>query len=259
MLRVSPVHPEGPRYAASLVFLPGLWVGSEIWRSAASYFGHRGWQGYLIDTRSVGGGIATRAHAVAAHLRSLESPPILLGIDAGAVVALAAAHTSTVRALVLLSPLVPGSPTTHAVTWSWRLVWGLLRGRAVRPPSGRLAELVLGELSGHALGDRGDEDARLLADLARRAGTIRRSSAPTLVLRGTADPLLGREDARTFADATGADLEDLASAGHWPIVGPAWPRCVETVHRWLVRRLGEPLLDLHAESMADRGDESDAE
>jgi hypothetical protein len=43
-------------------------------------------------------------------------------------------------------------------------------------------------------------------------------------------------------------------------VESGWQGTVDLLHRWLVRRLGEPLLEFHAEAMAERdagGDDPD--
>ena len=55
-----------------------------------------------------------------------------------------------------------------------------------------------------------------------------------------------------LADALGAEHTEIAGAAHWPIVAPSWRPTADAVHRWLVRRLGEPLLELYGEMMAER-------
>ncbi|HJW70219.1 MAG TPA: hypothetical protein VJ829_12735, partial [Candidatus Binatia bacterium] len=64
--------------------------------------------------------------------------------------------------------------------------------------------------------------------------------------------LLPRDAAMALAAALGAEQTEIEGAAHWPIVAPAWQHTADVVHRWLVRRLGEPLLDLYAEMMAER-------
>jgi len=258
MVIATPVHPEGPRYAAPIAYFSGVWMGSQVWRQAASYLAHRGWAGTLLDTRAVAGGIAARAAAAAEHLRALPAAPVLVGHDAGALVALAAAALIDVPALVLVSPLSPGAPGTHAIAWSPGLVWSLIRRRSVPPPKGSHAEAFFAGLLPEARRTAGSEHPRLLAELARRT-RIRRPTAmpPTLVLRGGADPVLSRDDARRVASDLGAELHEIAEQGHWPLASPAWQECVHRMHRWLVQRLGAPNLELYAEAMADRGDDPD--
>jgi len=49
----------------------------------------------------------------------------------------------------------------------------------------------------------------------------------------------------------------LPGAAHWPLVESRWQQTVDLLHRWLVRQLGEALLELHAEAMAERDAEPD--
>jgi len=44
----------------------------------------------------------------------------------------------------------------------------------------------------------------------------------------------------------------LEGAGHWLLGDAGWQPAVSLVHRWLVQRLGEPLLETYAEAQADR-------
>jgi pimeloyl-ACP methyl ester carboxylesterase len=78
---------------------------------------------------------------------------------------------------------------------------------------------------------------------------------PALVVAGEHDPLLAPADAGVLAEALGAEIRVLVGAGHWPLAGPMWQGAVDLVHRWVVQTLGEPLLELHAETMAEREEE----
>jgi non-heme chloroperoxidase len=257
MLTATPVHPEGPRYAAPLVYLAGLWVAPAVWRPVATYLAHRGWAGRLLDCRAVRGGIAARADAVAADLAKRAPHPVLVAHDAGAIVALAVAAKVPVRALVLVSPLVPGAAGTHAVTWSRGLLWALLRRRPMGPPSGRAGDVYLGGLTAAARAATADEDPRVLSELARRSRVRRPPGAPpALVVRGGSDPVVSNDDARGLAGDLGADLAEIPEHGHWLLAAPAWQETVHRVHRWLVQRLGEDNLELYAEAMADRDDDA---
>ena len=255
MIPATSVHPEGSRYGASIVYLPGLWLGPEALRPAASFFGHRGWAGTILDLRGVPGGIPARADAVAAHVRGLSTPPVLVAEDAGAVVALAVAARVTVAALVLASPLRPGTPPAHALGWSRGLVWALLRRRPLPRPGGPVAAAFFDAVPPGVVAAAGVEDPRVLAALCRRT-PLRRAAVmpPTLVLRGRLDPLVGSEDARALAAELDAELDELPEGRHRLLSGPAWQQAVRRTHRWLVRRLGEANLELYAEAMADRDD-----
>jgi pimeloyl-ACP methyl ester carboxylesterase len=254
MVVATAVHPEGPRYGASLVFLPGLWSSAQVWKPVASFLAHRGWAGTLLDdVRAGGGGIAARADRVAAHSRALASPPILVGHDAGATIALAAAGRVAVRALVLVSPLVPGARGTHALTWSRGLPWALVRRRPVGTPGGAVGAAFAKGRPPDASAASPGEDPRLLAELSRRRRDARPlPMPPTVVLRGGTDPFVSPDDARGLASSLDADLQEIPERGHWLIAPPAWQDCAGRIHRWLIQRLGEAELEFYAEAMADR-------
>ena len=257
MVKTSPMHPEGPRYGAALVFLPGLWAGADVWRRAASYFAHRGWEGTLVELRDVAGGVDARVRAVVDVVRRLPAAPVLVVHDAGALVALAVARECPVRALVLVAPLLPGTPATRGFVWSWRLVWALLTRRRVEPPRSPVGRAVFQELSVAMRDALGAEDARTLAAMLRRTTIAPPDgrACPILVVRGTRDALLSHAAAHDFAASLSGTLEEIDGGGHWLMLDAQWTRCVERMHRWLVQRLGEPLLELHAEAMAERDEE----
>jgi pimeloyl-ACP methyl ester carboxylesterase len=75
---------------------------------------------------------------------------------------------------------------------------------------------------------------------------------PTLLLSGERDALLPPAAARRLADELGGEAAVLAGAPHWLLGSAHWLACASRVHRWLVHRLGEPLLELYAETMAER-------
>jgi pimeloyl-ACP methyl ester carboxylesterase len=131
----------------------------------------------------------------------------------------------------------------------------MMARRRLPLPTGPVADVVLREISPGDRAALGPEDARVLGELARAAPLPRPSSMPAaLVVAGTHDPLLPREAARAFAAGIGADHVEI-EGGHWLIVGSGWQACVGAVHRWLVRRGGDALLELYEEAMAERGDD----
>src|SRR5712691_13543848 len=117
MLTDETVPPEGGRYAASLVLLPGLWAGRDAWRGFATFLAHRGWECRLLDLRG-SGGFAARAAALEEYQGALPGPAVLLGHDAGALLAAATGRRAT--AVVLLAPLVPGSAAVRTLTLETR-------------------------------------------------------------------------------------------------------------------------------------------
>ena len=262
MLHATFFHPEGPRYSAPLVLLPGLWAGASSWRGVASYLAHRGWECHVLGLRTHGDGIAARAVEVVAYARRLAAPAVLIGHDAGALVALAAAAHGAAAAVVLLAPLVPGSGGARTVTLRPAALPALIFGRRVPPPSGHARRLLLSGLPGAArelaASQLDAESPAAVLDVARaRIDPAPLGGVPGLVIAGTDDPLLPPASASAFAREIGAVHESLANAGHWLLAGPVWQRTVGLVHRWVVRQLGEPLLDLYAETIAERDADDD--
>ena len=248
MMQATPVHAESARYAVPLLFLPELWAPASVWLPVATFLGHRGWESELLHLRGVRD-LAERIEGVVAHARRLPQPPILIGHGAGAVVAMHAARIGPASAAVLIAPLVPGSAPLGALARRWDAVAALLLGRAIPPPRGHGARRVFGEV----LEGLEDEPARAVFDVVRgRSRTGVPLGVPTLVVGGSHDPLLPRDAATRLADALGAEHTEIAGAAHWPIVAPSWRPTADAVHRWLVRRLGEPLLELYGEMMAER-------
>jgi pimeloyl-ACP methyl ester carboxylesterase len=99
----------------------------------------------------------------------------------------------------------------------------------------------------------GAEDAAAVREVVwGRVRPAATGAVPILVVVGERDPLLPRPSADALARSLGAELRVLAGAGHWLLADAGWQPAVSLVHRWLVQRLGEPLLETYAEAQADR-------
>src|SRR2546427_7516993 len=99
----EPVHAEAARYATSLLFLPGLWAGPELWRDVAGYLAHRGWESGLVDLRTAAGGLEGRAQAVVDYAAGLPAPPVLVGHHPRGVAAVAAPRRGKSAAVLLVA------------------------------------------------------------------------------------------------------------------------------------------------------------
>jgi pimeloyl-ACP methyl ester carboxylesterase len=257
MVTVETLAGEGPRYTAPMVCLPALWAGPASWRSAGALLAHRGWDCHLVDIRGVPGGVAARAAAVGAYAETLGAPPVLVGHDGGALVALATAARTPLAALVLVAPL----HARRAVGLGARGMLALVLGRPVPPPTASHWLDLPASAAASVRAGLGPEDARAVREtLWGRGAAEAVLSVPTLVVAGTHDRLLPPSAASTVARALGAEFACVEDAGHWLLAGAAWQATVRLVHRWLVQALGESLLDRYAEAMAERAvDESDEE
>jgi pimeloyl-ACP methyl ester carboxylesterase len=263
MLTAETVPAEGARYAASVVLVPGLWAPSGAWRAVATYLAHRGWDCHLPDLRAVAGGLAARAAALSELTATLPSRAVLVGHDGGALAALGAARQAPAASLVLVAPLVPGSREARTLVRRLRSLWALVGGGRVPPPDGDAAALLCGELPAptraQVLAALGSDDAAAVRDVVWGRVALAPAPVPTLLVSGARDPLLPPPAAATLAATLGAEHRTLEQAGHWPLAGAAWQPTVDLVHRWLVQRLGEPLLELYPEAMVERGDQGEDE
>jgi len=194
--------------------------------------------------------------AVTASLAGRGRPVVLIAHDAAAVVAShVARRTRMVAAVVLVAPLDPACSAVRQLTRRWDVVVGLLRGSLLRPPAGSVATRCYGPVAERIPAGLVPEHPRAVLDVVRKRLLLEAAPVPAAILSGADDPLL--PDPPGLAQRLGAEWFGLGAQGHWPLVGTAAEETAAVVHRWLVRRLGEPLLELHAEAMAARDAEEE--
>src|SRR5438046_2594297 len=129
---------------------------------------------------------------------------------------------------------------------------GLWAGSPVPAPVGPAAA-AWADLPPALRASTGPEDATAVREIVwGRVRPVAAAGVPTLVVAGAGDPLLSPPAADALARSLGAELRVLEGAGHWSLAGAGWQPTVSLVHRWLVQRLGEPLLETYAEALADR-------
>lgn len=246
---VTLLPPESERYRAELVFVHGLWVDSRIWRAVAAGFAHRGWTCVLVDPlpSSAESERSAALHRMARVVARRAAPPIVVGHDAGALVALQLAARGQVRAAVAIAPLLEGVPAVGS-----RLARFALRLRAdaarVAPPDpahaffAGIAEDKRRDLAG-ALGV---ETVGALREVERLA-TPARPAVPALLVAPEDDPVASPIAAEICARGIEADFLRIPG-GHWPMLAPRADDWITQVHRWLIKRVAHDLLVL-------RGDE----
>ncbi len=242
------IEGENERYAAPLVFLHGLWAGPEIWRPMAHGFAHRGWRCALADTRDSAReapGFEAWCEEVLRQLAPLDDAAVLVGHDAGALVALALAERGAVRAAVAVAPLLEG--VTGVLDPFTRLRGRLGLGTA-EPPS-----------QGHPYREAASEQARAIlmealaaepagrpASLRGRAVTPGAAPVPSLLVAQTSDAVVPRPLVEVTANGIEADTLCLPGS-HWPMLESQPDAWISPVHRWLIRRLGPALLLLQGD------------
>ncbi len=240
---VTATAAERPKYDAPLLFVHGLWTGIWIWRNFATHLAHRGWSSYQVVLRS-------SAEAPGADLTvslqrvvdRLDSPPIVIGHGAGGLLAM---RLGGLRAAVGLTPLLPENLHRDPVLASVRArLWRGLR-RPFRP-SRRQAARFLGVRAEVLVAEPPP-----WIDSFRRGAPLSNGSLPSfprLLMAGAEDRRSPPAAVAQLAARLSADFHTCAGADHALPFGATWERAVGEVHRWAIKRLGEPLLLL-------RGDE----
>lgn len=246
---VTLLPPESERYRAELIFVHGLWVDSRIWRGVAAGFAHRGWSCVLVDrapssTQSDEPSWASRVARVAAER---EVQPIVIGHDAGALVALDLAARGAVRAAVAIAPLLDGTSPLQSA--SARLARRLRGDRAPIAPPDPTHGFFAGIPDDRRVDVAGALGAERLAALREvdRLATPVRPAVPTLLVAPHDDRLVTPVAIEICARGIEADFLRVRG-GHWPMLETRADEWITQVHRWLIKNAGHDLLVL-------RGDE----
>jgi len=262
-LGVEETLPERSKFTAPLLLIHGLWAGHWSWQAYAGYLAHRGWECWAIDLRGRPASRPVRdvgkvslqdyVDDVAEVTRGLETQPILMGHGLGGLVALAAAASLRVRALVVLAPLVPRGWTAAAhpplLFIRLKTLPALLWRRPLSPPPRALAASCL--LAGLPPTAQQSVWSRLVPDSGALVYNLVRGRLPfpalpglppLLVVVGAEDQLTPVSAARQLAERLHADYQEHPKRGHWLLEGPGWEETAASIHRWLVKSLGESLL-----------------
>ena len=241
---------EGQKFTAPILCVHGLWSTEVIWRAFSGFLTHRGWETIAIRLRGRDG---TEPDTVEQHvddlrsaIRSRPAPPVILGHDLGALLALRVAESAA--AVVAIAPLVPppiGNLEVLKNAGGWLERW---RGGPLSRPRGRRLDAA------YSAGDPATrESVTMLADLREYDRKLTRPARPLpiLVVAGALDPVTPPDAARRLAEQTGAELELIETAGHALLSEPGWEERVSRIHRWLIRHLGVDLLALYEESLEE--------
>jgi pimeloyl-ACP methyl ester carboxylesterase len=205
--------------------------------------------------------LSDMADDAAGLLAELElAPAHVIGASMGGMIAqtLAARHPRSVRSLVSIMSntgrLLSGQPALKLYPFFLR-----------RPADGRAQYIAHFERLFAAIGSTGlprdAEEIRALAGTSYdrdhdpagpgrqlaailasgdRTAELRRITAPTLVVHGTADPLVGPSGGRATARAiSGAKLMNIASMGH-DLPRAVWPRLINAIEENAMRAGGSP-------------------
>lgn len=246
---------ESPKFAASLVFIHGLWCTAAVWRRFMGLFAHRGWACSALNLRGHvhrGRGVALASVRFADYLTDVRdvlaactAPPVLIGHDLGGLLALASAPAA--RAVVALAPVVPRDLATagHPLLSSWRARLALACTRPLPAPRRAIGAAYFGV---DAPGGTTPESSAVARELARGAIALPQcGEVPALVLAGAADRFAPARDVERLATQVGASFRCIAGASHALPWAPGWEHRGAEIHRWLIQTLGDGLLLLRAE------------
>jgi pimeloyl-ACP methyl ester carboxylesterase len=240
-LRADVLEGEGAKYTGPMLLLHGLWDTPAVWQRFMGYLAHRGWHCFALHLQSGSipvDSLQVHLENVRASIESLDAAPVILGHDLGAYLALRMAGSA--RAVVAVSPLVL-PPLVSCSPLHLDAAAGFVARYLLRTarPARRWSHLF-------AAGVR--ESTELLRELVLGQPPPEPSSVPCMVMRGELDPILLVDAAQALAARTGADLVLCPSASHRIPAEPGWESRVGEIHRWIVQRLGAPLLALYEET-----------
>ncbi len=236
---------ERAKFTAPLVLVHGLWDDPKSWRRFMGFLSHRGWRCAAVGwpEEAQRSSLATRqaalGEALAQAREQLDGAPVIIGHDLGGLQAMRFADS--VRAAVAIAPLVDASASALASSGTW--MQRLRRG--VDREAGR-------SLTEHYPAGRHSEPTALLGELpAALSESPPASDVPRLMVTGADDRLAPPDAVRDFATGSSAAVE-VVPGGHALHLEDRWEAAASTIHRWLIRSLGEELLALYDEAWADR-------
>ena len=252
---VESVAAETPKFTAPMVMIHGLWCTAAAWHPFMGYFAHRGWRCHALTLRAHTDG--TRATVgrvrfvdyvedVKQVIAACDAPPVLVGHDVGGLLALHAG-LPTVRAVVALAPLLPGSLSTapNPLFSGFGARLAARSARSLAAPRGKFAARYFAQgVPGGTVPESGSVAQEL------RGHDLRiplRSGIPALLVVGDDDPFCTKDDVARLVRNSRVQIQSVAGAGHALPWEQGWERRVSEIHRWLIHSLGDDLLAWRAE------------
>ncbi len=265
--RFETIAAESEKFTAPLLFVHGLWASAAVWRKFMGYCAHRGWTCHALVLP--GGGRSTAAQdpqgllgemasSLTTAIDTMPHPPILIGHDLGGLLALS--NPGNARAVVALAPLWTKSFDTvsRKLCGGWNSQLAYWQDRQCKPSPGRWCDEYMP--AAERVGLATTESARFARSLCRlmrnqaapeffqrpveqRAEvSSQRPIVPALVVAGENDLFAPPAHLRELAAELGAAHTVIPNTRHALPWDEGWDRAVATVHRWLVKTLGEDLL-----------------
>jgi pimeloyl-ACP methyl ester carboxylesterase len=253
--------PAQTKFKSSLLLVHGLWSGAWCWQSWATHFCNLGWESVAIDLRRRSPQNLTEGpqrlsfddcvRDLKEVIHSFSTPPVLLAMDVGALMALKALEEKEASTLILVSPSPPANLETaksrqlHLLWIKYRLLIFLKRSFRMDEKDFRanfLAPLPV-DLQDTISQSTLPESSTLIREffaprVSLKPGSLR---CPLLVVAGSDDPLTPPATSKEIAQRFGGEFRECRGQGHW-LIERDGENIVRDIHRWIIRKLGGEIL-----------------
>ena len=253
--------PEQAKFRSPLLLVHGVWSGAWCWLRWATHFSNLGWESIAIDLRHRSAqnpmgnldnlSFSDCVRDLVQVIRSFSTPPVLLAMNLGALMALKASEQTNLSALILVSPLPPGNLAAarsrpQRLLWlKYRLLILLRRPLRIDAKDFRAYFLVpLSEnLQSTLFRQTAPESSALVREFLVPGVSLetRQLSCPMLTLSGSDDKIMPTETTRRMAEWLGGDFREYPGQGHW-LIEHDGENIVRDIHRWIIQKLGEKIL-----------------
>jgi pimeloyl-ACP methyl ester carboxylesterase len=259
-----PAHhypPEQTKFKSRLLLVHGVWSGPWCWQSWATHFCNLGWDCTAVNLRGRAsenplGNLSSLSfndcvRDLGEVIRSFSSPPVLVAMNLGALMALKALAESKLAALILVSPTPPGNlaaarSRAQRLLWlKYRLLLFLRRPFRIDDKDFRVHFLTpLPESLQISLSRQTVPEASALVrefltpSIGLEPGPL---SCPLLVLGGTHDKLTPAPTSNRLAQWLGGEFREYPTQSHW-LIEYDGEDIVRDIHRWIIQTLGEKIL-----------------
>jgi pimeloyl-ACP methyl ester carboxylesterase len=253
--------PAQAKFKSPLVLVHGVWSGAWCWQSWATHFCNLGWESLAIDLRRRSAqnpmgnlhnlSLSDCVKDLGEVIRSFSTPPVLLAMNLGALMALKVSEQTKPCALILVSPSAPGN-LAAARSRPQRLLWLKYRLLILLSRPFRIDEKdfrayflrPLPENLQRSLSRQTVPESNALAReflLPRAHLEVGSLSCPILVLGGSDDNITPAATTNRMAEWLSGEFREYPGQGHW-LIEHDGENIVRDIHRWIIQKLGEKIL-----------------
>jgi non-heme chloroperoxidase len=252
--------PAQPKFQSPLVLVHGVWSGAWCWQSWATHFCNLGWDSLAVDLRRRSAqdpmgdlhnlSFSDCVKDLGEVIRSFSTPPVLLAMNLGALMALKVSEQTKPSALILVSPSPPGnllarSPPQRLLWLKYRLLILLRRPLQIDEKDFRAYFLTpLPEKLQKALSRQTVlESSALVREFLAPRVSLEASSlgCPILALGGSDDNIIPPATTKRMTEWLGGEFREYPGQGHW-LIEHDGENIVRDIHRWIIQKLGEKVL-----------------